>query len=158
MDKEKILNLFHSSGLVSIDELKLYLSSSDKDIKHEAWNYVLTNASKLPHSLLIELLKFADTGTRYRVWNEIPNFLAWNIFKVEEVKQNIHWFIELLRDSNLTVRFLSWYVSLKPLISLGLVRREEIEKEITYLEELKKFDEYKDFVDEILKELIEHPT
>ncbi|MEM0122490.1 MAG: hypothetical protein QXG79_03785, partial [Saccharolobus sp.] len=62
-EKKKILLILKSSILISYDDIKRFLSSDDKDIKHEAWNYVLSNISRFSKDFLYELLRFPDTGT-----------------------------------------------------------------------------------------------
>lgn len=153
MEKEKVLSLFQSADQLSLNDIEKFLSSDDKDIKHEAWNYVLKKAKYLPHSFLVSLLKFPDTGTRYRAWNSLLSFISEGLISVEEAKSYKEYFIEMLRDSNLTVRFLSWYVTLKQVLDLNIVNEEDIKKEKKYLIELLQIDEYKELVNELLSEL-----
>jgi hypothetical protein len=89
-------------------------------------------------------LRFDDTGTRYRAWNEVPNFISNNLFAVEDVRKNVEYFFQLLKDQNLTVRLLSWYVTLIPLINVGVISREEVTTYLKWLCELK---------DEVLNEV-----
>ena len=143
-EKEKIIKRLNSSEVIPTDELDALLRSEDKDLKYEAWNYVLRHQNDLGKEYLIQLLRFDDTGTRYRAWNEVPNFISNNVFAVEDVRKNVEYFFQLLKDQNLTVRLLSWYVTLIPLINVGVISREEVTPYLKWLCELK---------DEVLNEV-----
>lgn len=147
-EKEKIIKKLNSSEVIPTDELDALLRSEDKDIKHEAWNYVLRHQNDLGREYLIQLLRFDDTGTRYRAWNEAPNFISNNVLTMEDVRKNVEYFFQLLKDKNLTVRVLSWYVTLIPLINVGIIGRDEVRPYLKWLCELKD-----EVLDEVKEEL-----
>ncbi|TRM79937.1 hypothetical protein DJ531_12970, partial [Sulfolobus sp. A20-N-F6] len=105
MNKEETLKRLRGlvSNELSFDLLTSLLSSSDKDIKHEAWNYVLKNIDKLKKEEIYLLLSFPDTGTRYRVWNAIPDLVQKGVLTRDEVLSHISYFKDMLKDNNMTV-------------------------------------------------------
>ncbi|QIW24879.1 hypothetical protein EWF20_12590 [Sulfolobus sp. S-194] len=133
MDKDCILKRLRSAEHIPLDELNNYLISEDKDIKHEAWNYVLRNLKSLDKKYLLYLLQFPDTGTRYRAWNEVPVFIKDGILTFNEVKELTEYFFEILKDDNITVRTLGWYITLIPLIEIGLVKKKELARYYKWL-------------------------
>ncbi|QPG48955.1 hypothetical protein AB1303_01185 [Saccharolobus solfataricus] len=124
MEKEKVLNILRNSSNLPLSLIKEFLSDKDKDIKHEAWNYVILNVKD--KEFLLELLSFHDTGTRYRAWNSVPEFIISGRLTLEEVISRKRYFLEMLKDDNKVVRALSWYVTLKPLLEMKIVKMEEI--------------------------------
>ncbi|AGJ61956.1 hypothetical protein [Saccharolobus islandicus] len=136
MDKGEILSRLKSSERLPYEFLEECLSSQGRDIKHEAWNYVLRSIRLMDKEFIYSLLSFKDTGTRYRAWNEVANFVKEGILSLDEVIKFKEYFKEMLKDSNLTVRSLVWYVTLKPLIEMGVIEKDEIYKYSKYLCEL----------------------
>ena len=135
-EKKKILLILKSSNLISYDDIKRFLTSDDKDIKHEAWNYVLSNISRFSKDFLYELLRFPDTGTRYRVWNSVPELIQKNLISIDEARKYKEYFIELLKDTNYVVRMLSWYVTLKPILELGVIKYDDVYNNSKYFCEI----------------------
>jgi hypothetical protein len=133
--------------------IKEYLQSEDKELKHEAWNYVEAHYKELGKDFIIEMLKFPDTGTRYRAWNFVKKLVEEKFLTVEECKALSPYFLEMLKDNNVVVRALSWYVTLIPLIDIGIIDKEKVVKEYSrYLCEIKE-QEYKDVLEEVREEL-----
>ncbi|BDC17703.1 hypothetical protein [Acidianus sp. HS-5] len=135
-----------------MEKLKEYLQSDNKDMKHEAWNYVESHYKELGKDFIIEMLKFQDTGTRYRAWNFVKKLVDENFLTVKECRDLSPYFLEMLEDKNLTVRALSWYVTLMPLIELGIIDKGEVVKNYSkYLCEI--YEQYKDVLEEVKEEL-----
>lgn len=149
MDKEKVLNILRNSSNLPLDLIRRLLSDKDKDIKHEAWNYVISNVRD--KEFLLELLSFHDTGTRYRAWNSVPKFVERGILTLEEVIKRKEHFLEMLKDSNKVVRALSWYVTLKPLLEMNVVSLGEVLSYSTFLCELIN-SEFHEVVEEVMQE------
>ena len=131
--------------------LKEFLSDQDRDIKHEAWNYVLTHLNGLGKEFISDLLRFPDTGSRYRVWNSVPEFLENGVISKEEVVNSKKYFLEMLKDENKVVRSLTWYVTL-PLLLGKIINLEEVLEYLPYLCDLLNSD-FRDNVLEVLEEL-----
>ncbi len=156
MNKEETLKRLRGvvSNELSFDLLTSLLSSSDKDIKHEAWNYVLKNIGKLKKEEIYFLLSYPDTGTRYRVWNAIPDLLQEGLLTTDEILSHIAYFKDMLRDNNVIVRFLTWYVTLRILIDMRLISESEIRIYKDYLCELLNYADFKDFVIQVAEEYL----
>ncbi|TRM72981.1 hypothetical protein DJ523_08540, partial [Sulfolobus sp. E5] len=146
MNKEETLKRLRGlvSNELSFDLLTSLLSSSDKDIKHEAWNYVLKNIDKLKKEEIYLLLSFPDTGTRYRVWNAIPDLVQKGVLTRDEVLSHISYFKDMLKDNNMTVRFLTWFVTLRMILDMRLIDESEIKTYKDYLCELLNYTDFKD--------------
>ncbi|QGA69077.1 hypothetical protein [Sulfolobus sp. E11-6] len=149
MEKEKVLNILRSSSNLPLDLVRKLLSDKDKDIKHEAWNYVILNVKN--KEFLLELLSFHDTGTRYRAWNSVPEFVNRGILSLDEVMKRKEYFLEMLKDNNKVVRGLSWYVTLKPLLDMKVVSLEEVLVYSPFLCELVN-SEFHEVVREVMEE------
>lgn len=150
-EKEKVLKLLKYSDNIPLDVIWRLLADQDKDIKHEAWNYVIKHISEFNKGFLLNLLAFPDAGTRYRVWNAVPQLIEKGILTVEDVKQFKSYMLEMLEDKNKVVRALSWYITLKPLLDV-IIDIDEVKVYLQYLCEL-IHSEYYDIVEEVLDEL-----
>jgi len=149
VNKEEVLNVLKSDN-VPPHLLKEFLSDQDRDIKHEAWNYVLTHLNGLGKEFISDLLRFPDTGTRYRVWNSVPEFLENGVISKEEVVNSKKYFLEMLKDENKVVRSLTWYVTL-PLLLGKIINLEEVLEYLPYLCDLLNSD-FRDNALEVLEE------
>ncbi|BCS93680.1 MAG: hypothetical protein MjAS7_2288 [Metallosphaera javensis (ex Sakai et al. 2022)] len=145
-DKERILSNIRELK-IGKEELLKYLQSGDKDIKHEAW---IAAEKLISHGRLdVEsLLCFPDHGTRYRVWNLIPGLTQVNR---EAVLHNIPCLLELLKDEDLNVRRLTWYVTLPKL--LDYVNLEDVRRLTAFCKEV-AVGEWKDLLDETCREIL----
>ncbi|MCH1770380.1 MULTISPECIES: hypothetical protein [Metallosphaera] len=144
-EKERVLSDLRELRVKS-EDLFRYLQSDDKDIKHEAW----VTAEKLIRSGKLELqplLCFPDHGTRYRVWNLIPDLPH---VKREVIISGIPCFLELLQDKDVNVRRLSWYVTLPKLLSY--VNLADVKMLTDYCREVAT-GEWKDLLDETCREI-----
>ncbi|AWS00387.1 hypothetical protein [Metallosphaera hakonensis] len=135
------------SGKVSKEELWNYLQSSNKDVKHEAW----VTAQKMierKHSLLLDFLCFPDHGTRYRAWNLFQDFM--NEFDREVINSRTGCLLEMLRDEDLNVRRLTWYVTLPRVLQYLDVNI--VKQLVRYCEEV-AVDEWKELIEDTCREL-----
>lgn len=145
--------------------IKEYLQSEDKELKHEAWNYVEAHYKELGKDFIIEMLKFPDTGTRYRAWNFVKKLVEEKFLTVEECKALSPYFLEMLKDNNVVVRALSWYVTLILLIDIGIIDKEKVVKEYSRilrdLNSLKvndaRFKNYEEFVEDVYSSICNIP-
>jgi len=149
VNKEEVLRMLKSDN-VPPHLLKEFLSDQDRDIKHEAWNYVLTHINRLGKEFISDLLRFPDTGTRYRVWNSVPEFLENGNISIEEVINSKRYFLEMLKDNNKVVRSLTWYVTL-PLLLGKIINLSEVLEYLPYLCDLLNSD-FRDSALEVLEE------
>ncbi|MEM3329947.1 MAG: hypothetical protein QXD56_07860 [Saccharolobus sp.] len=49
-----------------------------------------------------------------------------NLINIDEARKYKEYFIELLKDNNYVVRMLSWYVTLKPILELDVIKYDDI--------------------------------
>jgi len=122
----EFLSSLRTPGEEELKRLWELLSSQDRDVKHEAWRAVerLMELRGLPTSWFLEALCHPDHGSRYRAWNSVPRFL--DGLGRESVRERVRCFLQLLVTDNQTVRALSWYATLIPLLRAKVLSFAEV--------------------------------
>ncbi|BCU67607.1 hypothetical protein HS7_10440 [Sulfolobales archaeon HS-7] len=124
------------------------LDGTDKHDKHLAWVQLeqkLDSGEVSPEELLNVFLCFRNHGTRYRAWNKVYQLIQEKKVSQEVVKRSVNCLLELLSSDDINVRWLTWYITLPPLIGI-ILSEEELVPYYNYLCELK---DYLDLLDDI---------
>lgn len=125
---------------LSVEGIEKTLSANSDRIKIYAWENVngLIKNNLVPISVIISekkhfwrLLKSYYPTVRKRAWKLFPKLVDAGIFSVEDSSR----FVDFLRHKKASVRILAWK-TVPILLEKGFIKKENIETEIKYLEEL----------------------
>ncbi|AWR96758.1 hypothetical protein DFR86_03760 [Acidianus sulfidivorans JP7] len=138
-----------------LESLIELLSSQNKDEKHKAWDTIqnMIKEGKIKDKgVIYELLCYKDKGSRYRVWNFVPEMLSLGIIQEEDIIKMRDCFYDLLKDKDETIRGLSWYSTLPPL--LNYLDIKEIVSMIAYCQSLLTSSNWKELIKETCDEVL----